>query len=149
MARVLRSSLTNKNVLEVNQKQNRNSARGYSLLELVITLGVLAILVMGPVPMAQNAVKREKEIKLRETLRMMRSAIDEFKRDTFGACPQGAITSTNATLPGGGWLCLDREFSRSHRHGRAARSLEQSRAEEGGLLMNLRRRLKGAPMFAR
>lgn len=98
----MQSSLTNKNVLEVNQKQNRNSVGGYSLLELVITLGVLAILVMGTVPMAQNAVKREKEIKLRETLRMMRSAIDEFKRDTFGACPQGAITSTNATLPGGG-----------------------------------------------
>ena len=72
---------------------------GYSLLELVITLAVLAILVMGTVPMAQNAVKRDKEIKLREALRMMRSAIDEFKRDTYGSCPQGAITSGNPTLP--------------------------------------------------
>ncbi len=26
---------------------------------------------------------------------MMRQAIDEFKRDTYGACPQGAVTSTN------------------------------------------------------
>jgi len=72
---------------------------GYSLLELVITLAVLAILVMGTVPMAQNAVKRDKEMKLREALRMMRGAIDEFKRDTYGACPQGAITSGNPTLP--------------------------------------------------
>jgi general secretion pathway protein G len=75
------------------------SQGGYSLLELVITLAVLAILVMGTIPMAQNAVKRDKEMKLREALRMMRSAIDEFKRDTYGACPQGAITSGNPTLP--------------------------------------------------
>ena len=76
-----------------------SSQGGYSLLELVITLSVLAILVMGTVPMAQNAVKRDKEMKLREALRMMRAAIDEFKRDTYGACPQGAITSNNPTLP--------------------------------------------------
>lgn len=74
---------------------------GYSLLELVATLGVLAILVMGTIPMAENAVKRQKEMKLRETLRLVRSAIDEFKRDTFGACANGAITSTNPTVPGG------------------------------------------------
>lgn len=62
------------------------SDRGYSLLELVCTLGVLAVLVMGTIPMAENAVKRQKEAKLREALREMRSAIDEFKRDTYGAC---------------------------------------------------------------
>jgi general secretion pathway protein G len=72
---------------------------GYSLLELVITLGVLAILVMGTIPMAQNSVKRDKEMKLREMLRQMRSAIDEFKRDTYGACPQGASSTGNPTLP--------------------------------------------------
>ena len=74
---------------------------GYSLLELVITLSVLAILVMGTIPMAQNAVKRQKELKLRETLRDIRSAIDEFKRDTLGACPQGAVTTGNPTVGGG------------------------------------------------
>ena len=49
--------------------------------------------------MAQNGVKRQKEMKLRETLREMRNAIDEFKRDTYGACAQGANTSINPTLP--------------------------------------------------
>jgi general secretion pathway protein G len=73
---------------------------GYSLLELICTLAVLAILVMGTVPMAQNAVTRQKEQRLRETLRTIRSAIDEFKRDTYGACAQGASTSTNPTVPG-------------------------------------------------
>ena len=66
------------------------SQAGFSLLELIITLGVLAILVMGTIPLAQNAVKRQKELRLRETLREMRSAIDDFHRDTVGACQGGA-----------------------------------------------------------
>lgn len=76
-----------------------HSIGGYSLFELIITLGVLAILVVGTIPLAQNSVKRQKELKLRETLRMLRSAIDEFKRDTYGSCPQGAITNGNPTAP--------------------------------------------------
>ena len=74
---------------------------GYSLLELVATLTVLTILVMGSIPVAQNAVTRQKEMRLRETLRDVRSAIDEFKRDTLGACPQGAVTSGNPTQGAG------------------------------------------------
>jgi general secretion pathway protein G len=67
---------------------------GFTLIELVITLSVLAILVMGTIPVAQNAIKREKELRLRETLRLVRNAIDEFRRDTVGACPQGNINPT-------------------------------------------------------
>ena len=66
------------------------------MFELIITLSVLAILVMGTIPLAQNAVKRQKELRLRETLREIRGAIDEFKRDTLGACPLGAITNNVA-----------------------------------------------------
>jgi general secretion pathway protein G len=79
--------------------QNPKSDRGYTLFELIITLTVLAILIVGTVPLAQNAVKRQNELRLRETLRQIRNAIDEFKRDTIGACPQGAITTTNR-IPG-------------------------------------------------
>ena len=74
---------------------------GFTLLELVITLSVLAILVMGTIPLTQNAVKREREMRLRETLRMVRNAIDEFKRDSVGACVQGSFSSGNRTVPGG------------------------------------------------
>lgn len=84
-----------------------NAESGYSMLELVATLGVLAVLVMGTLPLAQNASKRQKEQRLRESLAMMRRAVDEFKRDTFGACPQGAINSTNPTIPGGGGGPID------------------------------------------
>lgn len=73
------------------------------MFELVVTLAVLGILVMGTLPMAENAVKRQKEAKLRAALAQMRLAIDEFKRDTLGACAQGgAVNTTNQTLPGGG-----------------------------------------------
>lgn len=65
---------------------NRTSQNGFTLFELIITLSVLAILVMGTIPLAQNAVRRQKELRLREVLREMRSAIDEFHRDTVGAC---------------------------------------------------------------
>ena len=57
---------------------------------------------MGTIPLAQNAVRRQREIRLRETLRQMRNAIDEFKRDTLGACPAGAITTGDPTRRGGG-----------------------------------------------
>jgi general secretion pathway protein G len=73
---------------------------GYTLLELMITLIVLSILIMGTIPLTQNAVKRQKELQLRATLRDIRNAIDEFKRDSVGACPAGAVTSAQLG-PGG------------------------------------------------
>ena len=82
------------------ESRNRKSVKGYTLFELIATLTVLAIFVMGTIPLAQNAVKRQKEIRLRETLRDVRAAIDEFKRDTQGSCPQGAITTSNQTQRG-------------------------------------------------
>ena len=82
-----------------SQIANRKSQieSGFTLFELVVTLTVLAVLVMGTIPLAQNAAKRQKEIRLRETLRQVRQAIDEFKRDTLGACPLGSVTTTNPT----------------------------------------------------
>lgn len=74
--------------------------RGYTLLELVITMVVLSILVMGTIPLAQNAVRRQREIRLRQTLRDIRNAIDEFHRDSVGACPLGSITAGNPTQAG-------------------------------------------------
>ncbi len=75
----------------------RNFCRqnGFTLLELMITLTVLTIMVLIALPLAENAVRRQKEIQLREALREIRMAIDEFKRDSIGACPQGAITTIN------------------------------------------------------
>ena len=79
------------------QIEFRKTNGGFTLLELIITLTVLSILVMGTIPLTQNAVKRQRELRLREELRMMRNAIDEFKRDAMGSCPQGAVTTGNPT----------------------------------------------------
>lgn len=68
---------------------------GFTLFELIATLTVLAILVMGTIPLMQNAAKRQNELRLRETLRTVREAIDQFHLDAYGACPEGAITTDN------------------------------------------------------
>lgn len=77
---------------------NLQSQTGFTLLELIITLTILAILVVGTIPLTQNAVKRQNEVRLREALREMRNAIDEFHRDTIGACNAG---SQAGNLPNG------------------------------------------------
>jgi general secretion pathway protein G len=67
--------------------------RGFSLIELVITITVLTILTMGVLPLVKVGVKRQKEQQLRETLRQIRTAIDEFHRDTIGmVCTGIALT---------------------------------------------------------
>lgn len=67
--------------------------RGFSLIELVITITVLAILTMGVLPLVKVSVKRQKEQQLRETVRQIRMAIDEFHRDTIGMqCTGAALT---------------------------------------------------------
>jgi general secretion pathway protein G len=57
------------------------NARGFSLIELVITVSVLAILTLGVIPLVQISVKRQKEQQLRSALREMREAIDQFHRE--------------------------------------------------------------------
>jgi len=59
------------------------SLSGFTLIELVITVAVLAILTMGVIPLAQVSMKRQKEQQLREALREMREAIDQFHREAL------------------------------------------------------------------
>jgi len=67
--------------------------KGFSLIELVITITVLTILTLGVLPLVKVSVKRQKEQQLRETLRQIRMAIDEFHRDTVGmVCTGVALT---------------------------------------------------------
>jgi general secretion pathway protein G len=60
-----------------------SSSRGFTLIELVITLTVLTILTMGVIPLIKISVKRQREQRLREDLRMMRMAIDQFHREAL------------------------------------------------------------------
>ena len=72
------------------------SQRGFSLIELVITVTVLAILTLGVVPLIQVSVKRQKEQQLRDALRQMREAIDQFHREALA----GAQAQVNQQQPG-------------------------------------------------
>lgn len=54
--------------------------RGVSLVELVVTLTILAILASLVLPTARMTVKRTNEIELRRNLRTIRLAIDAFKK---------------------------------------------------------------------
>jgi general secretion pathway protein G len=58
-----------------------------SLVELVVTIAVLAILAGALVPITKFTVKRRNELELRRSLRMMRMAIDQYKK----FCDTGVI----------------------------------------------------------
>ena len=53
---------------------------GLSLVELIMTLSILSILAALILPSAQMMAKRTKEIELRRSLRVIRNAIDDFKK---------------------------------------------------------------------
>jgi len=53
--------------------------RGFTLVEMLVTLTILAIMAAVTMPLAKTAVKREKEISLRRNLRTIREAIDAYK----------------------------------------------------------------------
>jgi general secretion pathway protein G len=54
--------------------------KGVTLLELVVTITILAILAAGVLPLTRMTAKRTREIELRRNLRIIRTAIDEFKK---------------------------------------------------------------------
>lgn len=82
--------------LAVNN-QRSGKERGFTLIELVITVTVMTILTLGVIPLMKLSVKRQKEEQLRAALRQMRSAIDEFHRDTA----QMVCTTTQGGPPPG------------------------------------------------
>ncbi|MBC7364395.1 MAG: type II secretion system protein [Candidatus Aminicenantes bacterium] len=93
--------------------------KGFTLLEMVVTLTILSLLTAVAVPFIETTVKREKEIALRESLRQLRQAIDEYKRladqkkikveeDSYGYPPdletlvRGVEIEEEVNLPSGG-----------------------------------------------
>ena len=57
----------------------KSRKRGFTLIELMITVLVISVLVGLAVPLARNTIKREKEIELHTALREVRTAIDKYK----------------------------------------------------------------------
>lgn len=57
------------------------SQNGLTLIELLVVIVIVAILASAAMPLSRMTVKRVKELELRSSLRILRSAIDEFKKD--------------------------------------------------------------------
>jgi general secretion pathway protein G len=54
--------------------------RGFTIIELVITVGIVSVLASAVVPSAQLMLQRERERELRASLRTIRTAIDAYKQ---------------------------------------------------------------------
>jgi general secretion pathway protein G len=62
-------------------RARRNTDAGLTLIELILTVGILLILSAAAIPMFQMTVHHRKESELRYDLREMRNAIDRYKDD--------------------------------------------------------------------
>jgi general secretion pathway protein G len=74
------------------------SEKGFTFVELIAAITILLLLTTMALPLARNQLRRAKETELREDLRMMREAVDQYKlasdrgmipvkADTFGYPP--------------------------------------------------------------
>jgi len=62
-------------------RARRNKIAGLTLVELILTCGILLILSSAAIPVFRMTIQRRKESELRYDLREMRNAIDRYKDD--------------------------------------------------------------------
>jgi len=82
----------------VARGQNRGmtkSARGFTLIELIVAATILSILTLMALPLARVTIKREKEKQLRSALWEMRDAIDRYKEMADRGVFQTKVDSMN------------------------------------------------------
>jgi general secretion pathway protein G len=80
----------------ISQRPMRKKGeRGLTLVELIVTVAILAILAGAAAPIARFRVKREKERELRYDLWTMRDAIDKYKDAADRGAFQTKVDSQN------------------------------------------------------
>ncbi len=73
----------------------RGSEAGLTLIELIVTVAILALLASAAVPVARWDIKRVKERELRDDLWQMRAAIDKYKDAADKGGVQTKVDSDN------------------------------------------------------
>lgn len=73
--------------------------KGFSLIELLVTLMILSILATAALPFVETTVVRSKELDLHSSLREVRIAIDNFHDDWV----TGKISKTNSNVSEDGY----------------------------------------------
>lgn len=79
---------------KLQQRRARGEA-GLTLIELIVTAAILAILATAAVPIARFQVKRQRERELRYDLWQMRDAIDHYKDAADKGLIQTKVDSIN------------------------------------------------------
>jgi len=67
-----------------NRFINLLDKRGATLIELIVVMVIISILAAGIMPLSKLAYKRSREIELRQALRTVRTALDDYKADADG-----------------------------------------------------------------
>jgi general secretion pathway protein G len=69
------------NQFELMPKLHKKNSRGFTLIELMVVMTVIALLISIAVPRYFNSVEKAKEATLKQSLSVMRVAIDKFYGD--------------------------------------------------------------------
>ena len=77
-------------------QRRRTGEGGVTILEIMVAVAILGIMAATVAPLARKTVQRQKEIELRQALREVRAAIDEYKR----LADQKLITDEDVTAMG-------------------------------------------------
>jgi general secretion pathway protein G len=81
--------------MRVQSAIRHRTERGLTLVELIVTITILAILAAAAVPIARFKVKRDNERELRHDLWQMRDAIDHYKDAADRGAFQTKVESQN------------------------------------------------------
>ena len=66
----------------LSSKQKSNSNQGFTLVELLVVLAILAMLLTLAVPKYFNSLERAKEATLKQDLNTLRDSLDKYYADT-------------------------------------------------------------------
>lgn len=65
--------------MTISKHKRKSDRRGFTLVELLITVTLLGVLASVAMPLVEATVTRTKELELRRALRQIREGIDRFK----------------------------------------------------------------------